>query len=127
MASILAYSNTAGTQTGLPINSSAATLISYGLAENNFSLIEIQLSVILVTDASSTAQAVRLTFKKGSTIIDTIDKNVTAAIDDKIINVSFYEKIQSKQTLTVTIGGVTGADATHTLFTLQSYKVIGYW
>ena len=125
MAQVLTFSNTDGSATGMPILASSATLVSYALGENSYDMVEIELTVLITTNASSTAQDITINFLEGSNSLETIVKKSKAAIDDHVLNLRFVAKVNKKTTLTVKIGA-TAADATNTQFTLKNYSIIAW-
>jgi hypothetical protein len=124
MGTILASSNVDGTPTNMPILASSATLTSYALAENNYDLVEMEVTVYIVTSASSTLQDMTFNFLEGANSLETIVKKSRAAVDDFVLNLRFVAKVNKKTTLTVKVGAA-AADA-NTQFTLKNYTVTGW-
>ncbi len=124
MGTILASSNTDGTPTNMPILASSATLLTFALGENNYDLVEVEVTVYIVTAAGSTLQDMTFNFLEGANSIETIVKKSRAAADDFVLNLRFVGKVSKKTTLTVKVGA-TAADA-NTQFTLKNYTVTGW-
>jgi hypothetical protein len=125
MANILSLSNTTGSPVTVPVAASPATIATYALGENNYQAIEFNVTILMVTAGTSTAQDVTFEFKNGATVMETIIKKSKAAVDDHLLHLSLMAKMNAKATITLTVKAA-AADA-NTSVTVQNTYILGHY
>lgn len=122
MGEILYVTNTASSATGLPGTETA--LLTGNVKPNHYANCRVSASVLITTNASTTARTITLRLKQGSTVI--ASRTVLTIQEARSINqhIEYIGPLNNGGAISVAMIG-SAADATHTLLTGTNLYVEG--
>jgi hypothetical protein len=127
MANVLSNSITTGTPVTVPAAGAPATISTLKVGENNYQALEILSTVSMVnTGGATVAQDVAFDIRWNGVVVETIPKTNAAAAGQFLIPIMCLLKKNGKGTLTVTVRGLTSADATSSVTSLNFF-VMGHY
>lgn len=126
MANVLSLTQQTGSPVTIPASGSPSTLLTYQASENNYQAIEIKTTVLIITAGGSVAQDLSFEFKVNGVTKEMIIKKAKAAVDDHVLHLNYLDRINGKSAITLTVRGLTSADA-GTNVTVQNVYILGHY